>query len=133
MTYGLDEPPTVPTIFGRSKGIAWRAYHYAFIAVEPDRDKVYYFIDWGDNNNSGWIGPYSSGELITESHKWSKNGTYIIKAKAKDSYGAESDWGQLEVTMPLSYNIVNHPFINWLFERFPNAFPIFRYLLGYIQ
>jgi hypothetical protein len=133
ITYGLDEPPTVPTIVGRANGRAGRAYDYDFVTLEPDMDKVYYFIDWGDNNNSSWIGPYLSGELITESHKWSKNGNYIIKAKAKDTYGAESDWGQLEVTMPLSYNVINHPFIDWLFERFPHAFPILRYLLGFNQ
>jgi hypothetical protein len=133
ITYGLDEPPNIPTIDGRTKGKAGRAYDYDFITLEPDSDKVYYFIDWGDNNNSSWIGPYSSGELITESHTRSKNGTYIIKAKAKDTYGAESDWGTLTVNMPCSYNLPILQFLDKVFDRFPNAFPLLRYLLGFIQ
>jgi len=133
ITYGLDEPPTVPTIVGRANGRAGKAYDYDFVTIEPDVDKVYYFIDWGDNNNSSWIGPCLSGELITESHMWSRNGTYIIKAKAKDTYGAESDWGQLEVTMPFSYDIPFMQFWMRILERFPNAFPILRYLLGFNQ
>ena len=31
---------------------------------------------------------------------WSEEGEYIVKAKAKDPYGAESDWATLEVTVP---------------------------------
>jgi hypothetical protein len=102
ITYGLDEPPNVPTIDGLARGKAGGAYDYDFVTLEPDSDKVYYFIDWGDNNNSSWIGPYSSGVLISESHTWSKNGTYIIKAKAKDSYGAESAWSE-----PFVVQIIN--------------------------
>jgi hypothetical protein len=113
ITYGLDEPPTVPAIVGPANGKAGRAYNYFFVALDTDRDEVYYFIDWGDNSNSSWIGPYSSGKLITESHTWSENGTYIIKAKARDNYGVESDWGTLSVTMPLDLQI-NQQYSNQL-------------------
>jgi len=55
----------------------------------------------------------------------------MIKAKAEDIYGLESDWGTLEVTMPKSKTIhFNFNLLSRLFERFPNAFPILRYMLG---
>jgi uncharacterized protein involved in tellurium resistance len=34
------------------------------------------------------------------SHSWNEKDTYTIKCKAKDNYGAESDWETLSVTIP---------------------------------
>jgi len=128
---GGNQPPNPPTITGPAKGKVRVATDYNFTAIDPDGDEVYYFIDWGDDTNSSWIGPYSSGDKITKSHTWSKKGTYTLKAKAKDTYGNESDWAALSVTMPCSYNIPLIQFWERLLELFPNAFPILRYILGY--
>ncbi|HWR63417.1 MAG TPA: hypothetical protein VN365_03340, partial [Candidatus Thermoplasmatota archaeon] len=125
-----NEPPNPPTITGPTKGKIKVAINYNFTTTDPEGDEVYYFIDWGDNTNSSWIGPYPSGDLITKSHTWSKKGTYIIKAKAKDIYGTESGWGTLSITMPTSYNIPFQSFWMKLFERFPHIFPIIRHLMG---
>jgi hypothetical protein len=65
-----------------------------------------------------------------QSHIWTTKGSFTIKVKAKDIYGNESDWGTLPVTMPLSYEPPHFQFLTWLFDRFPNAFPILRHLLG---
>ena len=124
-------PPHTPIITGPAKGKVGVATTYNFTTTDPEGDEVYYFIDWDDGTNSSWIGPYLSGDLINESHTWSEKGTYIIKAKAKDSIGAESDWKTFSVKMPCSYNIPILRFLEKLFERFPNAFPILRHLLGY--
>ena len=128
---GGNQPPVAPIINGAVNGKINLLYNYTFNATDPDRDEVYYFIDWGDQTNSSWVGPHSSGTEITEQHSWSKKGTYSIKAKAKDIYGAESEWGTLKVTMPLSYNPPQFHLFEWLFERFPYAFPVLRHLLGY--
>jgi subtilisin family serine protease len=127
----LNQPPAPPTITGPAKGKIKVATEYNFTTTDPDGDEVSYFIDWDDGANSSWVGPYPSGDLIPISHTWSKKGTYTIKAKAKDIYGNESDWGTLSVTMPCSYNIPFQPFWERLFERFPHIFPILRHLLGY--
>jgi PKD repeat protein len=127
----VNNPPNNPTITGPTNGKAGKAYPYSFSAIDPDGDNVYYFIDWGDNNNSGWIGPYSSGDVATQSHTWTTKGTYTIKAKVKDIFGNESDWSTLQVSMPLSYEQPHLRFFERLFERFPNAFPILRQLMGY--
>jgi|WetSurMetagenome_2_1015567.scaffolds.fasta_scaffold00029_33 acid phosphatase type 7 len=126
-----NQPPHPPTITGPANGKIKVATQYNFTTTDPDGDEVSYFIDWGDHTNSSWIGPYSSGDLITQPHTWSKKGSYTIKAKAKDSKGAESDWGALQVTMPLSYEPPQFRFLEWLFERFPHAFPILRYTLDF--
>jgi PKD repeat protein len=126
-----NEPPAPPTITGPAKGKIGVPTEYNFTTTDSDGDKVYYFIDWGDHTNSSWIGPYSSGDIVTKSHTWSTKGTYTIKAKAKDIYGNESGWATLSVTMPCSYNIPMLKFWEQLLERFPHAFPILRHLLGY--
>lgn len=129
-TSPIYHPPNVPTITGPAKAKIGVPTEYNFTTTDIDGDAVSYFIDWGDNSSSGWLGPYSSGSEITESHTWSKKGDYTIKAKAKDIYGNESEWGTLSVTMPLSYEPPHFRFFEWLFNRFPHAFPILRQLMG---
>lgn len=106
-TYGRDnQAPGIPDISGPTSGKAGVEYIYKFVSIDPEEDDIYYFVDWGDGTNTGWIGPFDSGEEITQSHVWSERGTYTIKAKARDVYGAESDWGTLSVTMPLNLQVV---------------------------
>ncbi|KYK24747.1 hypothetical protein AYK25_01585 [Thermoplasmatales archaeon SM1-50] len=124
-------PPDTPTITGPAQGKIKVAIQYNFTAIDPNGDEVSYFIEWGDGTDSDWIGPYNSGCIIIKSHTWSTKGDYIIRVKAKDSNGDESDWGTLTVTMPYSFNRPTLQFLKVLFERFPNAFPFLRQLLGY--
>ena len=93
-------PPETPSIEGPTKGKIKKEQQFTFVASDPEKQKIYYFIDWGDETNTGWIGPYYSGEEIKINHTWTKRGNYIIKAKVKDLDGAESEWGTLEFTAP---------------------------------
>ena len=92
-----NQPPYPPTIDGPTVGDPGEELTYTFVAEDPEGHDVYYYIEWGDGNDTGWIGPYPSGEEITRSHSWSENGTYVIRAKAKDIYGHESDWSEFFV------------------------------------
>jgi len=129
-----NQPPNPPSITGPTEGKIGSTYTYNFTAIDPNGDEVYYFIDWGDTTNSSWIGPYASGVKIIKSHSWSKKATYTLRAKAKDIYGNESDWGQLQVTMPKGMTYIPSLFLELIerfVERYPYAFPILRHLLGY--
>ncbi|HWR63377.1 MAG TPA: PQQ-binding-like beta-propeller repeat protein [Candidatus Thermoplasmatota archaeon] len=127
-----NQPPNPPSIDGKNPGKPREEYWYAFPAIDPDNNPVTVFIDWGDGN-SEWSYEGASGESIWVEHAWMKKGTYTIKAKARDVLGLESNWSTMEVTMPYSYEPPQFPFIHWLLERFPNAFPLLRYLVGFIQ
>jgi hypothetical protein len=127
---GSSNPPNTPMISGPSKGKINVTYTFFANATDPDGDALYYWFDWGDGNNTGWLGPINSGSVMNAKHSWSNKGSFTIKVKAKDTSGLESDWGTLSVTMPLSYEPPQFRFFEWLFERFPNAFPLFRYLIG---
>jgi outer membrane protein assembly factor BamB len=128
---GIPGAPDSPTITGPAKGKVKVATEYNFTTTDPNGDTVSYFIDWGDGTTSGWIGPYSSGDVINQSHTWSKKGDYTIQAKAKNSNGNESGWGTLPITMPFSYETPFLQFVERLLERFPHLFPILRHVLGY--
>ena len=121
--------PSAPTITGPSDGKPGISYDFTFNAVDPDSDDVYYYIEWGDGNIEEWIGPYASDEEVTVSHKWAIGGSYIIKAQAKDTNELLGLFGTLSVTMPRG-KLLPNTLVLRLLERFPNAFPIIRQMLG---
>jgi len=55
-------------------------------------------------------------------------GDFLVRVKAKDIFHSESDWAELEVTMPVNQQ-TRHPLFQRFLERFPNAFPLLRHLL----
>jgi outer membrane protein assembly factor BamB len=119
-----NNPPDKPTVDGTTGGKASEYYEYTFTAIDPEENNVYYYVEWGDDTNSGWIGSYNSGEQKTLNHCWDERGTYIIRVKAKDVFDAESNWATLEVSMPK--NKIINPFERFL-ENHPYMFPIMRY------
>lgn len=84
---GRPEPPTIE---GSDNGRVGKEYEYTIVTTEPDGEDVYYYVDWGDGYNTGWIGPYPPGEPKLVSHAWNDVGDYTIKAQAKDIIGAKS-------------------------------------------
>lgn len=108
---GIEEamdPPSMPIIGGETTVRLGQVYEYTFYTTDPNGDDVYYYIDWGQYYSVGqWYGPYESGEEVLLCHNWSSAGNPVIKAKAKDTYGLESDWGYLEVTVSLNQPSIN--------------------------
>ncbi len=130
-TYGSGGPPKKPSApSGNTNGNVNVEYTYTSSTTDPDGDQVYYLFHWGDGTDSGWVGPYSSGDTCSASHKWTVQGTYNIKVKAKDIYDAESGWSDpLSVTMPRDKAITNSLFQQFL-QQHPHMFPILRHMLG---
>jgi hypothetical protein len=126
-----NEPPFSPFINGSSNGRPGKKYDFTLTVDEPDKDAVYYYIDWGDNDTENWIGLYDFGDAAKVSHVWEEEGNYTIKAKAKDSYGEEGNWTYLEVSIPKnkSFNSIFNPF-RWLSKYPSNPFQIIKYKLG---
>ena len=71
-----------------------------------------YYVDWGDDTNTGWIGLFHSGQIILVNHTWNEKRTYTIQARAKNIYGYESDWATLTVSIPFSFNILDPGWIS---------------------
>lgn len=98
-----NTPPTIPRITGPVSGKTDREYQYTFSASDPEGDDIYYWIQWGDScPGVEWAGPYHSGEEMVVNKTWASQGDYIVSAKARDIYDAESEWGKIEVHMNMN-------------------------------
>jgi hypothetical protein len=121
-----NAPPDTPIIYGNTTGKPNEDYNFTLLTTDPDGDNVYYWIDWGDQTNTGYIGPYQSGELITKNHTWTKKGTYTLKAKAKDTKQEEMNtWGTLTLTLnknkgkQTNIQQILEKLIEWILSLFP--------------
>ena len=121
-----NNPPDTPIIYGPTSGKPGVEYTYCINLSDPDNDSLYVLWNWGDGNFSGWLGPYSSGEEICNTHSWNKKGTYTISVTIRDIYG-DVVTASIEVTIPRNRAPFNtqYSILFWLFERFP----IIKYLL----
>ena len=82
------DTPAAPT--GPTSGSTGVSYSFSANTTDPEGDNISYMFDWGNGNNSGWLGPFASGATATTSYAWASAGSYNVKVKAKDSNGAES-------------------------------------------
>ncbi len=124
-----SESPAKPaTPDGEISGRIGVEYTYTSVTTDPEGDEIYYLFDWGDDTYSGWLGPFSSGDEVEASHRWSERGSYEIRVKAKDEHGVQSEWSDpLSASMPVQYS--SYP----LLERLLQRFPLLALLLEYLQ
>ena len=95
-----NTPPLIPTIVGSETGKCNITQDYVVSAEDSQADDVSFYVAWGDGSYK-MVGPVSSGEEFSINHTWVSEGTYEVKVKAIDQYGANSDWATLTVKMPL--------------------------------
>lgn len=121
-----NQAPTAPVIVGPPHGKKNTVLSYNFTSSDPDNDDIAeYTINWGDGTGDETVtGPFASGETITASHTWAKNGDYVISATAMDVNDAVGPTGSLSITIPRTKTVYT-PFLNFL-EQHPQLFPILR-------
>jgi hypothetical protein len=82
-------------------------YTFSSNVSDVDGDQIWFWFDWGDDSDSGWVGPFNSGSTGSADHAWTRQGSYEIKVKAKDTSNAESVWSDpLPISMPVGVNSV---------------------------
>jgi hypothetical protein len=115
-----NQPPAKPSPpTGNESGAPGEIIEYSIQKTsDPNGDKISYLFDWGDDTESFWL--YQRGS-IKSSHNWTEEGTYEIRVKARDQYGAESEWSDpLVISMPKNKNMdIFNPWILRLIQRFP--------------
>jgi hypothetical protein len=91
-TISVDSPPiTQDNPSGPTSGTSGTTCGYSTVITDSDGDQVRCTFDWGDGTFSA-TGLINSGTNISESHTWSKAGTYQAKVNATDSRGVSSGW-----------------------------------------
>ncbi len=124
----VEGKPEKPIISGPARGKIGEEYTYYASSSDPDNDNIYYLFNWGDSSNSGWLGPYKSGEECNASHTWNKKGKYEIKVRVKDVNGFISVWSNpLSAKMP-SNKVINKLFLNFL-QNHPIIYQILQLLM----
>lgn len=99
-SYGNNLAPQLTKISGPILGETQLTHSYTFLTHDPEQNKIYLTVDWGDERTTRWLGPFQSDEKITLNHTWSEKGIYTIKAQAKDIAGNIGDWTRLKIIMP---------------------------------
>ena len=96
---------------------------------------VYYKFSWGDGTETDWV------ETSSASHIWKQKGTYNVKVKALLTHDSddqedfkETSWSD-SLTIKLSKTkskqiTIFELLLQHILEKYPNAFPILRQLLG---
>jgi hypothetical protein len=106
---GLDDlfpnsgPNKPSTPDGSISGRVGIEYQYTTSATDPEGDQIYYLFDWGDDTDSSWLGPYTSGATAEATHLWTGQGSYEIKVIAKDESGVLSEWSD---SLPVSIGVL---------------------------
>jgi hypothetical protein len=118
--------------------------HGSFLVMNiGDNDSL---LNWSVNNTltwGTWTFTPSSGEHLTPAQGPVTIQVYLVVPMEKDAVFQgnitvvnkqnSSDYCMIPVTLttPLSQNIEHHGFIERLLMRFPHAFPLLRYLMGF--
>lgn len=123
-----DQPPNKPIIRGPHNGIPEKEYTFTFQSIDSEGDQVIYDIEWGDGSSVTDYGPFESGEEIELSHTWTSRDTFIIRARATDTFGNPGEWEDAHISIPRSKTL---NILEWLFFRFSNAFPILNFLFSF--
>jgi hypothetical protein len=109
-SYGNVGPDT-PSLTGPTVGDPGVSYTYYSTTNESDNESLFYQFYWGDDNDTGVLGPYSSNETVNASHSWAQEGGYYIDVIVKDIFFNES-WSDSLLfrteTLPPLINSVNH-------------------------
>jgi hypothetical protein len=80
---GAPSTPATPT--GAAGAPVSTAITFSTSATDPNGDSLQYQYDWGGGVLSSW-------GASSQSRSWAAAGQYAVKAKARDSKGAESGW-----------------------------------------
>jgi len=104
-TNAPPEKPEQPD--GSIEGATEITYEYSSGTIDPEGDQVFYLFDWGDGTNSGWLGPYNSGQSVKAENAWDSEGYFDITVTAKDDKGGISPSSD-----PLNVHILQSPLMD---------------------
>lgn len=126
--YWYNYAPEKPTsINGPNEGKKGETYTYSTSSMDSDNDDIFFLFDWDDGTNTGWLGPFDSGDTCSASHIWNNQGSYQIKVIARDRCFSKSDWTTMEVTMPKTRSITDS--MLKIIENYPFLHQILNFLL----
>jgi len=124
------EAPETPIITGDCKAEFNVPCQYDITSTDHQRDKIYYVIKCSDDPSIIIETKYyDSGETLEFIHCWctfyQRGNPYVIRAKAIDDNGFESEWARFEVECPCSGSRSTNPIVESFFYHHPLLYKIF--------
>ena len=86
-----NNAPLVPSLLAPTMAQRGDSIRVRVSSFDKDADSLYFFIEWGDGNQSGWVGPVQSASDYELYHAYSDTGVFAVLAKAKDEL-RETGW-----------------------------------------
>ena len=104
-----DLPPATPnTPSGPTVGVTYVSDAYTVtVPADPEGQQVFMLWDFGNGNQSNFLGPYNAGDQAQVSYDWQDPGTYNLRVLAMDVNGSKSGWSD-----PLVVTINAKPRLN---------------------
>jgi hypothetical protein len=95
----INTPPDIPgTPEGETRGEVDVEYSFAAATNDSDGDLIKYVFDFGEDKGSPTpfceTDYYASGAPVTVPNTWKEPGTYVVKVRAVDHKGGESEWSE---------------------------------------
>ena len=124
-----NKPNTPSKPSGPQFGITGKMYFYSSAATDPDDDLLSYCFSCGPGHNCKTHFE-SSGQTMEGVFIWTFGGIYSICVRSRDEYGFVSDWSESLIVFIIGPGdkMVHNTLFVGLLDRFPNAFPILRYI-----
>jgi len=80
-----------PVLDGPQMAQRGDSVHFSAHSFDPDADSLSYLFEWGDGNQSGWVGPLPPGGDCDLAHVYGDTGVFAVLARSKDVVH-ETDW-----------------------------------------
>jgi hypothetical protein len=137
-----NDPPSKPAKpSGPASGKTGIEYTFESSTTDEEDDDIYFLFDWGDETDSGWLGPYSSQDTVSAEHSWDTRTDFNVRVKAKDdpdgdgdlSDGKESPWSDnLPISIPKT-NELEKTIIQYFLQKILYKFPLITILFDFIK
>ena len=89
---GAPPPATPAAPTGAESGSPGISYEFNAVTSDPLGLFLQYRFSWGDGQTSAWGPLLPSGTAFAAPHSWQSNGTYEVRAQARNMSGRESEF-----------------------------------------
>ncbi|MCX7996066.1 MAG: hypothetical protein N3A65_09935 [candidate division WOR-3 bacterium] len=110
LVLGANNYPDAPARpSGPATGKVDSFYSFSTSSYDPDGDSVAIRFAWGDGDTSNWSNFVANNSVVVDSHFWPAEGSYYIRAQAKDIHGALSPWSAIKTIAIVTNYPPNRP------------------------
>ncbi len=114
-----EVPPSVPLVRIAETAQPGDTLRARARSTDQNGGHIAFLFDWGDGSDESWSAEVQSGDTLSRGHVFKDVGSYLVRVKARDQEGNESEWSDGdEVAIAFA-----GPFVSGLPQAPDTAFP----------